>query len=109
MIAMLALWVVGSSALAWGLTRYNDLRYGNPRTFQIDAVVGHGDDAAHPSHFIAVNLHRHIVIVEFMAGNPARGISYSGPFLFSPRGDLTPLTPGFFDVSGDGLPDTLFY
>src|SRR5258708_23412343 len=90
MIAMLALWVVGSSALAWGLARYDDLRYGNPRTFQIDAVVGHGDDAAHPSHFIAVNLHRHIVIVEFMAGNPATAIHHSGPPPFPPRREPTP-------------------
>jgi len=109
MIAMLALWVVGSSALAWGLARYDDLRYGNPRTFQIDAVVGHGDDAAHPSHFIAVNLHRHIVIVEFMAGNPARAISYSGPYLFDPGGDLTPVTLEFRDVTGHGLPDMLIH
>jgi len=109
MIAMLALWVVGSSALAWGLARYDDLRYGNPRTFQIDAVVGHGDDVAHPSHFIAVNLHRHIVIVEFMAGNPARAISYSGPYLFDPGGDLTPVTLEFRDVTGHGLHDMLIH
>src|SRR5258708_39126967 len=109
MIAMLALWVVGSSALAWGLARYDDLRYGNPRTFQIDAVVGHGDDAAHPSHFIAVNLHRHIVIVEFMAGTPARGTNYSGPYLFYPGGDFTPVTLRFCDVIGHSLPDIVVY
>ncbi len=109
MIAMLALWVVGSAALAWGIARYDDIRYGNPRTFQIDAVVGHGDDAQHPSHFIAINLHRHIIIVEFMGGNPARAISYTGPFLFDPGGDLTPVTLEFRDVAGNGLPDMLIH
>jgi hypothetical protein len=109
MIAMLALWVVGSSALAWGLARYNDIRYGNPRTFQIDAVVGHGDDAAHPSHFIAINLHRHVFVIEFMAGNPAKAISYSGPYLFGQGGDLIPVTLEFRDVTGDGQPDMLIH
>jgi len=109
MIAMLALWVVGSSALAWGLARYDDLRYGNPRTFQVDAIVGHGDDTTHPSHFIAVNLHRHIVVVEFMAGNPAKAISYSGPYLFDQGGELTPVTLEFRDVTGDSKPDMLIH
>jgi len=61
MIAMLVLWMVGASVLAWGIQRYNDYRYGIPRTFQMDAVVGHGGDSRqHPSHFIAMNLWRAI-------------------------------------------------
>jgi len=109
MIAMLLLWVVGSSVLAWGMARYDDLVYGNPRTFQIDAVVGHSDDAAHPSHFIVINLHRHIIIVEFMGGNPAKSISYGGPYLFDQGGDLIPVTLEFRDVNGDGKPDMLIH
>ncbi len=34
MIAMLVLWELGSFTLAWGLARYDDIRYGNPRTYQ---------------------------------------------------------------------------
>src|SRR5579859_1044558 len=34
MIAMLVLWVAGSLFLAWSLARYDDFRYGNPRTYQ---------------------------------------------------------------------------
>lgn len=109
MIGMLTLLVLSSAALAWGLARYNDLRYGNPRTFQTDAVVGHSDDPAHPSHFIAINLHRHIVVVEFMGGNPAKAISYTGPYLFDPSGELTPVTLEFRDVTGDGKPDMLIH
>jgi hypothetical protein len=109
MLAMLALWVVGSAALAWGIARYDDIRYGNPRTFQTDAVVGHDDDAQHPSHFIAINLNRHIVIIEFMGGNPARSISYGGPYLFEPGGDKVPVTLEFRDVTGDGKPDMLIH
>src|SRR5207302_7178556 len=45
-------------------TRYqDDLHYGYPRTYQTDARVGH-NDAAMPSHFIALNLHGHLEVIE---------------------------------------------
>lgn len=109
MIGMLTLLVISSAVLAWGLARYNDIRYGNPRTFQTDAVVGHSDDAAHPSHFIAINLHRRIIVIELMGGNPAKAINYTGPSLFDTSGDLTPVTLEFRDVTGDGKPDMLLH
>src|SRR5579875_3803964 len=37
---------------AWWTNMQNDLRYGYPRTYQFDAVVGHEDSAVHPTHFI---------------------------------------------------------
>src|SRR5260370_7736187 len=40
MIAMLVMWELGPFALAWGLARYDDLRYGKPPTNQTNAVVG---------------------------------------------------------------------
>lgn len=108
MIFMLTLWVVGSSLLAFGISKYNDINYGNPRTFQTNAVVGHGGDTRdHPSHFIAINLNRRIIVVELAAGNPANSYSYAGPYLFGPGGDLTPVTLEFRDVTRDGKPDML--
>lgn len=110
MIAMLALWVIGSAAVGWARGISDDWHYGRPRTFQIDAVVGHGGDSkAHPSHFIAVNLNRHILIVEFPAGSPACGITYGGPMLYDSGGDLAPVTLEFKDVNGDGKLDMLIY
>ena len=110
MIAALALWVLGSSLLAWGTAKYNDLVYGYPRTFQMDAVVGHGGDSkTQPSHFIALNLHGQVIIVELMAGNPAKSINYTGPDLFESGGDQIPVTLEFRDVTGDGRPDMLIH
>jgi hypothetical protein len=55
MVAMLSLWLLGSMALNfWNVTQ-DDWHYGRPRTFQVDARVGHNDNAT-PSHFIAINL-----------------------------------------------------
>jgi hypothetical protein len=112
MLAMLALWVLASSLVSWGSQRLDDIRYGYPRTYQTDAVVGHGGDSAqHPSHFIAMNLHRHIVIVELMAGDPAKMISYGGPYLYGadPNLDLTTPILEFKDVNGDGKPDMIIH
>lgn len=71
MLAMLALWVLGNLAVNWWNVTQDDWHYGRPRTFQIDARVGHNDDTT-PSHFIAMNLNRHIIIIEFPGGDPTR-------------------------------------
>ncbi|MBV9230947.1 MAG: hypothetical protein JOZ18_16675 [Chloroflexi bacterium] len=111
MVAMLVLWMVGASVLAWGIQRYNDYRYGIPRTFQTDAVVGHGGDSAgHPSHFIAVNLNRQAIVLEFMAGDPAKSVSYVAPlYIAGDGGNLAPVTVEFRDVTGDGKPDMIIH
>ncbi|MFL5665019.1 MAG: hypothetical protein ACJ8BW_27280 [Ktedonobacteraceae bacterium] len=111
MIAMLILWEAGTFILSWGMARYDDLRYGNPRTFQTNAVVGHGRDSlAHPSHFIAVNLNRQAIVVEFPAGNPSGAQSYVVPYyILGQGGDLTPVTLEFRDVTGDKKPDMIIH
>ncbi|HEU5227845.1 MAG TPA: hypothetical protein VFU49_08545 [Ktedonobacteraceae bacterium] len=111
MIAMLVLWMVGSSVLAWGVQRYDDYRYGVPRTFQMDAVVGHGGDSRlHPSHFIAMNLNRQAIVVEFMAGDPAKSVSYVAPvYIAGDGGDLAPITLEFRDVAGNGRLDMVIH
>ncbi|MDQ6662389.1 MAG: hypothetical protein M3Z24_15675 [Chloroflexota bacterium] len=111
MIAMLVLWVLGSALLAWGTVQYDNIHYGYPRTSQKDAVVGHGGDSkAHPSHFIAVNLNRQAIIIEFMAGSPAKSISYVVPNYITGSGaDLAPIELEFRDVTGDGKPDMIIH
>lgn len=110
MLAMLALWLIGSSALAWANQRYDDIRYGNPRTYQTDAVVGHGDSAAHPSHFIAINLNRQAIVIEFKGGDPSKSVSYVAPvYIAGDGGDLAPVTVEFKDVNGDGKPDMIIH
>lgn len=110
MIAMLVLWEVGTLALSWSLARYDDIRYGNPRTYQTNFVVGHGDSPDHPSHFIAVNLNRQAMVVEFPAGNPSGAQSYIVPYyILGQGGDLTPITLEFKDVTNDGKVDMIIH
>src|SRR5258708_34119231 len=103
MIAALALWVTGSSIIAWGINKYNDIVYGYPRYFQTDAAVGHnGDSNAHKSHFIALNLHGRVIIIKLPAGDPTKSIDYIVPDLISSGDEHLPMTLTFREVQNDG-------
>jgi hypothetical protein len=90
----------------WWQTQRDDWAYGRPRTYQADAVVGHDDSQASPSHFIALNLNGQVIVIELPGGNPARAQIYIGPTLIGdgPEG-LVPVTLTFEDRNGDGKPD----
>ncbi len=108
MCAMLVLWIVGSVLLTWWHGRQDDMTYGRPRTFQTDAVVGH-NDASTPSHFIAINLHRQIEVLECPGGDCSKAIVYVGPLLVGAGQDLDPVTLEFKDVNRDGKLDMLIH
>ena len=107
MMALLAFTI--SSVGSWWQMHQNDVTYGRPRTFQIDAVVGHNDSLANPSHFIFLNLNRHVIIIEMPGGDSSKARIYNGPTLFGDGQDLTPVTAEFKDVNGDGRPDMIVH
>ncbi|HLZ55972.1 MAG TPA: hypothetical protein VKR06_03400 [Ktedonosporobacter sp.] len=104
MMLMLLFWIGGSMLLNWWSIWQDDIHYGRPRTFSTDAVVGHQDSASHPSHFIALNLNRHIQIIEIPGGDAAHTRVYSGPILYGDRDDLMPVLISFSGGS-PGHPD----
>jgi hypothetical protein len=108
MMAALILWVIGSAVLAWGIQRYYDFRYGNPRTYQVDQVVGQGGDSpASPSHFIALNENHQAIVIELRAGDPTKAITYTTA-IYNDNGEA-PVTLEFRDVTGDGKVDMIIY
>jgi hypothetical protein len=107
MFIMLLGWMALSFFLQWWQVTQDDWHFGRPRTFQIDAVVGHGDTPASPSHFIALNLNRHIEIIEIPGGDATHMRVYLGPILVGEGQELAVVTLSFRDVNGDGLPDML--
>jgi hypothetical protein len=106
-LAMIVGWLLFTALAGWWQVTLDDWRYGRPRTFQIDAVVGHNDSPTNKSHFIAINLNRHIEIIEFPGGDPTKAKVYIGPVLVGPGQDLAPVTLSFQDVNGDGRPDMI--
>ena len=109
MLAMIVLVVAFSAFGSWWQVHQDDATYGRPRTFQINAVVGHADSPSNPSHFIFLNLNRHVVIVEIPGGDASHARIYNGPTLFGNGQDLTPVTGEFRDVNGDGKPDMIVH
>ena len=105
MLIMLLGWVMLSAFGTWWTDWRNYTTYGYPRTYQLDAVVGHGDSAEHSSHFIFLNLNGQVVVVEFPGGNLAKAIVYKGVTLLGVNPSYVPVTGSFADMNGDGKPD----
>lgn len=107
-LAGVVVFVGVSSVLHWWQGYQDDLHYGYPRTYQCDVRVGH-NDAHTPSHFIALNLHKHIEVIEFPGGDVTHAHVYLGPTLIGDGQDLTPVMLTFADVNGDGKLDMLLH
>ena len=80
----------------------DDLLYGNPRTYQTDAIVGHNGKV---SHFVTVNLDGYIEIFETQRGHPEAAKIYTPTALLISPAD--PVTLSFQDVNGDGKLDMI--
>jgi len=107
---VMALLVFGvTSFSSWWQVHQDDARYGRPRTYQLDAIVGHGDGPGHPTHLIFLNLSRHVEIIELPGSDAAHAHIYQGPVLYGPGQDLTPVTGEVRDVNGDGRPDVIVH
>ncbi len=105
MLLAVTLVVVGQFLLGWISTSLDDLHYGRPRTSQVDAVVGQGDSAAHPSHFLALNLAGQVEVIDFPAGDASHAKVYLGPHLYGSNAALVPVTLHFIDSRHDHHPD----
>jgi len=105
---MVALYVVLSALFGFVQTKLDDMQYGRPRTTHLNAYVGHaGEEAAQPSHFLALNLDRRIMLIELPGGDTKNATTITGPYLFGDGEDLTPVKLSAEDVNGDGAADLL--
>lgn len=107
MIVMLLLWMLLSAAFGWFTTTLDTIRYGYPRTYQVDAWVGHHEETGKPSHFIALNLNRHIEIIEIAGDDPSHTRIFNGPVLYGAHDDLTPVTLRFVTPPGKKYPNMI--
>ncbi|PDW00813.1 hypothetical protein [Candidatus Viridilinea mediisalina] len=105
LIAVLAAYVVLGSLFGWLQTLMHDVQYGRPRTFHLVANVGRPEEVGAPTHLIAMNLDRQVVILELPGGDAAKVRVLPGPYLFGAGEDLTPVTMRLADMNGNGAPD----
>ena|SRR5450755_2973526 len=92
LLCMLVGFVVFSALSVWWQHTDDYLHYGMPRTFQMDAVVGHQDSAAHPSHFLVLNLDGHLSVIEMQGGDLSKMVVYAGPIIYGQGADLVAVT-----------------
>lgn len=76
----------------WWQGWQDNVHYGYPRVSQMDAVVGHNDSPANPTHFIFLNLHGQVLITEIPGGDVSRTRGFKGPTLIGAGQDLLPVT-----------------
>ena len=105
MVALVAV-LLGQLLIGWFSTTWDDIHYGTPRTYQIDAFVGH--EVTHtPSHFVALNLHGRIEILEWPGGDPTKMKIYLGPQITASDADKVPVTLRFVDPHLTHYPDMI--
>jgi hypothetical protein len=87
----------------------DQLTYGYPRTYQTDVNVGHYPTNKDPrSHFIALNNHGYIEVIELPEGVPDKPEQVHLYFISMPANaaaDQAPVTLDFEDMNGDHKPD----
>src|SRR5437763_5617002 len=104
-LAVLVAYQLFSSGVFWAQVRLDDLRYGYPRSYQVDGYVGFGEANGLPTHFIALNLHRQVMIYAIAGSDPTHVLAIKGPYLFGDHAEYAPVRLRLVDVTGDGYPD----
>lgn len=94
-------------ATGWGTIWLDDLRYGRPRTQHRSGMVGHNEGNGEPTHFLAMNLNRRVVVIELPGGDVTKAQTLQGPYLFGADEDLTPVGLRLQDINDDGKSDVV--
>lgn len=108
MCIMLVLIIAGQWFVGWAQVTLDDWRYGRPRTFQTDVYVGQ-ETTGQPSHFMAINNHGQVEVIEFPGNDPSRARIFLGPHLYGINAELTPVTLRFIDPHHMRHPDMVVY
>jgi hypothetical protein len=102
LIVMIVGWWFLSWVANWWQGVTDNMKYGTPRTFQADHYVGLGDSPAHPDHFIALNLHGVIEVIQLNSQDHTKDAVY---VLTSVDNEGVPASLSFRDVDSDGKMD----
>jgi len=104
LMVMIVGWWLLSWVANWWQGVQDNIKYGTPRTFQADQYMGLGDSPAHPDHFIALNLHGVIEVLQINPVDSKRDAMY---VLSKVENASVPATLSFRDVDGNGRTDVI--
>lgn len=102
LLTMVLGWIALTLLGNWWQAKQLDWKYGNPRTFQVDQFVGHGDSTNKPNHFVAMNVGGTIEVVELNAMNPKADHIY---VITTVSSSSEPVALTFADINHDGKVD----
>ena len=91
-VGALILIMLTNALISWWQGVMDNIEYGYPRVSQMDAVVGHNDSPTNETHFIFLNLHGHVEIIEIPGGDASHARIFTGPTLIGAGQDLIPVT-----------------
>src|SRR5579885_2676048 len=67
-VAVFVAFQLASTVALWVQIKVGDLQYGYPRSVQLEGYLGFHETTGRPSHFVAINLHRQVLVV-YMPGD----------------------------------------
>ena len=105
-ILVIVAYLLISLAVGFLSSRLDNLGYlcDQACTTHVEAFVGH-ESSGLPSHFVAINLHGQITVVEFPGSDPSKAMTITGPYLFGKGEDKVPVQLETLDLNGDGKSD----
>jgi hypothetical protein len=106
-LALVALLVLLQQVATWGQRRVDDLRYGFPRTVQIEGVVSPSDTPQTPTHVIALNLRGQVSVLVLPGSDASKLQTLAGPYIVGSDGAYAVPQPSLKDVNDDGRADLL--
>ena len=110
MMIAIACYLLLYGALITGRGLYNDWTYGaSTRTSHLEAVVGDHDSITSPTHFVAMNLHGSVDVIELPGGDVTHAKVFPGPHLLWSNADKAVVTLEVKDVNNDNKPDIIVH
>src|SRR5262245_22712505 len=101
-IAVFVAYQLAATVTLWAQIKVNDLRFGYPRSVQREGYLGYREATGRPSHLVAMNLHRQVLVVYMPGDDPLHPTVLRGPYLTGANAQFQPVTLRLVDVTGDG-------
>ncbi len=106
-LAFVAIGMLFQATAGWFTRSLDDVRYGFPRSVQINGYVGHGDERLSPTIIRTMNVGGQITTHVMPGGDASRVQVLKGPYLFGADNEYVVAQPELHNLNGDEHVDLL--